>query len=161
VNKKIESIIKEEKTKKNADPEPEPEFLSPLFDMSDAPILDFSSFSSVSEDPSLLISKVQYQLQILHFVLFTAFADPRYFNSGSNTLLWVELLLFLAAISSPKTHMSVTNMILLDLTFHPVPFIPSNHPSILHFFSHSFPSLHSIPSSSLLQFHSLPFLEID
>jgi hypothetical protein len=69
VNNKIESVIKEEKTKKNADPEPEPEFLSPLFDMSDAPILDFSSFSSVSEDPSLLISKVQFRLYLilLHF----------------------------------------------------------------------------------------------
>jgi hypothetical protein len=97
-NKKIESIIKEEKTKKIADPEPEPEFLSPLFDMSDAPILDFSSFSSVSEDPSLLISKVQFQ--ILQFVFFTAFADPRYFYSGSITLLCVQSLLFHAAISS-------------------------------------------------------------
>jgi hypothetical protein len=59
VNKKpVENITKEEKIKKSADLEPEPEFLSPLFDMSDAPILDFSSFSSVSEDPSLLISKV-------------------------------------------------------------------------------------------------------
>ena len=38
----------------------ESEFLSPMFDLSDAPILNFSNFSSTgsSTDPSSLISKV-------------------------------------------------------------------------------------------------------
>lgn len=51
--------------------DPGSEFLSPMFDLSDAPILDFSnSFSSNSNsDPSSLISKVR-ENSILNIFLF-------------------------------------------------------------------------------------------
>ena len=65
--------------------DPGSEFLSPMFDLSDAPILDFSnSFSSNSNsDPSSLISKVRERLVLyIHVsVLFLFITKFMYYYS--------------------------------------------------------------------------------
>ena len=67
--------------------DPGSEFLSPMFDLSDAPILDFSnSFSSnSSSDPSSLISKVRENF-ILYISLFAYHHIFIFFSYFSNAV---------------------------------------------------------------------------